>query len=73
MYDFSANKPLAVEAMQRQVAIGYRWLKAGQIGGMIFLATPNVDVGLEAVDWTRNWIRQTGDEPLGAPVSARAQ
>jgi hypothetical protein len=40
---------------------------------MIFLATPNVDVGLEAVDWTRNWIRQTGDEPLGAPVSARAQ
>jgi len=63
-YDFSANKPLPVEAMQRQVGLGHRWLKAGQIQGMIFLATPNVDVGLEAVEWTRNWIRQTGDEPL---------
>jgi len=40
---------------------------------MIFLATPNVDVGLKAVDWTRNWIHQTGDEGLDAPTSARAQ
>jgi hypothetical protein len=31
---------------------------------MVFLATPNVDVGLEAVDWTRQWIAQVGDEDL---------
>jgi hypothetical protein len=31
---------------------------------MIFLATPNVDVGLEAVEWTRKWISRVGDEEL---------
>ena len=30
---------------------------------MIFLATPNADVGLEAVEWTRQWIAAVGDEP----------
>jgi hypothetical protein len=63
-YDFFENKPLAVEAMQRQVALGHEWLKAGRIEGMIFLATPNVDVGLKAVDWTRDWIRRVADQRL---------
>ena len=61
MYDFFGRKPLPVELMQQQVELGYRWLSAGRIAGMIFLATPNVDVGLEAVDWTRRWIRETGN------------
>jgi hypothetical protein len=50
--------------MQRQVKLGYQWLKAGRIKGIIFLATPNVGVGLEAVEWTRQWIRTTGDQVL---------
>lgn len=42
----------------------YQWLKAGRIQGIIFLATANVDVGLEAVDWTRAWIQAHGDRVL---------
>ena len=63
MYDFNQPKPLAVERMKMQVDLGYRWLREGRIAGMIFLATPNVDVGLEAVEWTQTWISQVGDEP----------
>jgi len=69
MYDFHECKPLPVTLMQRQVRLGSKWLKEGRIAGMIFLATPNVDVGLEAVDWTRQWIRENGDSPLPAPRS----
>jgi len=50
--------------MRRQVEQGHEWLKAGRIEGIIFLATANVDVGLEAVDWTRMWIRSSGDQIL---------
>ena len=64
MYGFFESKPLPVALMQRQVELGYQWLKAGRIKGIIFLATPNVDVGLEAVEWTRQWIHNHADQPL---------
>ena len=64
MYDFDQRKSLPIERMQMQVKLGSRWLREGRIAGMIFLATPNVDVGLEAVEWTREWIAQAGDEEL---------
>jgi hypothetical protein len=66
MYDFNENKPMPVALMKGQVELAYRWLKEGRISGMIFLATPNVDVGLEAVDWTRRWIQEQGDRKLPA-------
>ena len=65
MYDFDASRPLPVDLMKQQIETGYRWLQQGRTQGMIFLATPNVDVGLEAVDWTRQWIATVGDERLG--------
>ena len=64
MYDFAQGKPIPVEQMKMQVELGHRWLGEGRIAGMIFLATPNVDVGLKAVDWTREWIAQVGEEQL---------
>lgn len=67
MYDFVGRKPLSVELMQQQVELGHRWLKEGRITGMIFLATANGDVGLETVDWTRQWIRANGKEVIPVP------
>jgi hypothetical protein len=64
MYDFDARRALPIELMKQQTESGFEWLKAGRIQGIIFLATPNVDVGLEAVEWTRQWIAQFGGEPL---------
>jgi len=68
-FDFHESKPLPVELMKQQVEQGYEWLKAGRIEGIIFLATANVDVGLEAVDWTRSWIQTNGDRVLPRPAA----
>ena len=72
MFNFSGNKPLPVGLMEQQVALGYRWLKSGRIAGIVFLSTGTVGVGLEAVDWTRDWIRQHGPEPLPPSASKSA-
>ena len=71
MFDFSANKPLPVEPMKRQVELGYRWLREGRVTGMIFLASPVCDLDLEAVEWTRRWVAEVGDLPLEQPAAVR--
>jgi hypothetical protein len=47
--------------MQKQCLLGLEWLRKGRIEGMIFLASCICDLNLEAVEWTRNWIREVGD------------
>jgi hypothetical protein len=48
--------------MERQCRIGLDWLRQGRIEGIIFLASCICDLGLEAVEWTREWIGKTGGE-----------
>ena len=69
MFDFHRNKPLPVGLMEKQTALAHQWLKAGRIAGIIFLSTGTVGAGLEAVDWTRQWIRDHGDERLPAAAA----
>jgi hypothetical protein len=64
MFDFHKNKPLPQPLMEKQVELGLQWLKSGRIAGIIFLSTGTVGAGLETVDWTRQWIRTHGDDPL---------
>ncbi len=64
MWDFGVRKPITIERMKRQCEFGLAQLKRGQIEGMIFLATNICDLGLEAVEWTRQWIAKVGDEPV---------
>lgn len=66
MFNFSQNEPLPVSLMQKQLEQGYQWLKGSRIAGIILLSTATVDVGLEAVEWTREWIGAHGDESLPA-------
>jgi len=64
MWDYGANQPLPLERMAYQCETGLQWLKEGRIQGMILLASCVCDLGLEAVEWTREWIRRVGDQPL---------
>ena len=66
MWDYGDKKPLSVELMRQQCELGLQWLRAGHIDGMIFLASCICDLDIEAVHWTREWIRQVGDEPLSS-------
>jgi len=60
LFDYGANKPMSVDRMKRQCELGLKWLEQGKIEGMIFLASNVCDMGLPAVDWTRQWIQSVG-------------
>ena len=64
MFDFGAKGPLPVDLMQRQCEAGLRWLREGRIEGIIFLANTVADFDFPSVEWTRQWIREVGDEKL---------
>ena len=64
MWDYGDKKPMPVELMQQQCETGLQWLRSGRIDGMIFLASCICDLNIEAVNWTREWIRKVADEPL---------
>lgn len=65
MWDFGNSKPVPAELMAHQCALGLRWLKEGQVEGLIFHCTPLCDMGLEAVEWARAWIARHADDVLG--------
>ncbi len=64
MWDYGRHLPMPVDAMKAQCEFGLQALRDGRIEGMIFLSNCVVDIGLDAVEWTRDWIREVGDEEL---------
>ncbi len=64
MWDFGTGKPIPLELMKLQCEKGLKWLKEGRIDGMIFLSSVICDLDIEAVEWTRKWIAEVGDQPL---------
>jgi len=64
LVDFTRKTSIPIPAMQRQCEYGLEALKQKRIEGMMFLSNGVMDVGFEAVDWTREWIRKVGDTPL---------
>ncbi len=57
MYNYGEGTEMPVSLMEKQCQLGLKWLKEGRIEGMIFLASCICDLGLETVEWTRNWIK----------------
>ena len=67
MWDFCLpTRTIPIELMEHQYRLGLKWLKSGEIEGIIFLGTNIIDKNLESVEWTRQWIKQVGDTPLNA-------
>jgi hypothetical protein len=64
MWDYGPKRPMPLERMKMQAETALRWLRAGRIGGIIFLASCICDLDLDTVEWSRAWIRQVGDEQL---------
>ena len=65
MWDFGNSRPITRELMEHQCALGLRWLKEGQIEGLIFHCTPLCDMKLEAVEWSKDWIARHADDEVG--------
>jgi len=58
MFDYGKKRPMAVELMEKQCRLGHRWLNEGSIEAMVFLASCICDLDLDAVRWTRNWVKE---------------
>ena len=56
MYDYGGRKPLSDEVMIRQLEFVKEKFEAGEIEGMILCSNCIADLGLHAVDITRDWI-----------------
>ena len=65
MWDYLGEKrPIPIPLMQLQCELGLKWLKAGRIEGISFIASPMCDMDVEAVEWTRHWVQRVGDQRL---------
>ena len=64
LVDFTRKQSTPIPAMRRQCDFGLKSLKQKRIAGMMFLSNGVMDVGFEAVEWTRDWIQDIGDTPL---------
>lgn len=65
MWDYGQKRPMPLDRMKRQCELGLRWLTEGRIAGLIFLASCICDLGLETVEWTRGWLSEVRDQPIG--------
>ncbi len=63
-YNFGQRQPLTNEEMRGQLETGLELVRAGRCRGLCFLASSVMDVGLDAVEWTRQWIAEHGDDTL---------
>lgn len=66
MWDFGEKKTLPLELMEHQCRVALDLLKKGEIEGLIFHCTPLCGMKLEAVEWSKTWIRQHADLVVGA-------
>lgn len=64
MWDFGKKKAMPMDMMKKQCDLAMKWLRQGRIEGMIFLATNNCGLKIEAVDWARAWIAEVGDQTV---------
>jgi len=64
MYDYGNSSPMPVKDLMRQCETCLNWIKEGNLDGMIFCSNCIADIGLEAVEWTGNWISEIGDDEI---------
>ncbi|MDD2455295.1 MAG: hypothetical protein PHE10_03085 [Kiritimatiellae bacterium] len=64
LVDFTKKVSVPIPAMRQQCEFGLEALKQKRIEGMMFLSNGVMDVGFEAVEWTRKWIQQVGGMPV---------
>jgi len=68
MWNYEEGKPLTRRETRAQCDAYLRWMERGDTEGIIFCSNCCADLGLEAVEWIRDWIREVGEEPVPAPI-----
>jgi len=65
IWNYGEGKPLSVAQLQAECEKYHSWIKAGHSDGIIFCSNCCADLGLEAVEWLRGWIKEAGQEKIG--------
>lgn len=60
MWNFGEKTPITIPQMEHQLQVCYKWIETGKIEGIVLCANTVVDIGLESVEYTRNWISKYG-------------
>lgn len=64
MWDYGNGKALTPEQMNLQLKIYREYLKAGKLEGVILCSNCIADLGIDAVEQTREWLRIHGQEEI---------
>ncbi len=64
MWNYGQGKAFSIDEMKFQCDKYYSWILKGYIEGIIFCSNCCADLGLEAVEWTREWIKETGNKEI---------
>lgn len=58
MYDYGNNRPMPMDIMKKQADQYEKWMLDGTSDGLVLCSNCCADVGLEAVPWTRDWLKE---------------
>lgn len=64
MWNYGEGKPLTIPQIQAECEQYREWINQGLSEGIIFCSNCCADLGLDAVEWVRNWIKDVGDEEI---------
>lgn len=60
MWDYGDHKSMPMDLMKYQLEIYKKWLEEGKIGGVILCSNCIADIGLDTVDYTKEWLSHNG-------------
>ncbi|OGV70086.1 MAG: hypothetical protein A3K19_27655 [Lentisphaerae bacterium RIFOXYB12_FULL_65_16] len=66
MWNYGERKPLSMKEMKDQLDVCHRWIRQGDIEGIVVCSNCIADIGLDTVELTREWIADVGDEKMPA-------
>ena len=64
LWNYGERKPLTTAQMELQCSRYHEWIRKGDLDGIIFCSNTLADIGLEAAEWLRTWVREVGDEEV---------
>ena len=62
LYDYGNKKQFTKEQMEFQLNRYAKAIRDGEVEGVILLSNTVADLGFEAVEFTKQWIAEHGDE-----------
>ncbi len=64
LYDYGNRAPMPLDLMKQQCRLYEKLLLEGRSKGIILCSNCCADVGLETVPWTRDWLKEIGQEEV---------